>query len=182
MKRLVAIDPSKWGMGTSGTGIAYAELNGNNAKIETECIFGKNFKNQTEYNIAIEDYLEKLGHIDLLTVEEYRDYNKASTVFQVNGTAEMIGVLKHWAQKNKVPILMRGASQMKTRLPDDIMLEYGWVNKNNEFIEEIIDGTPQSYKGNTKKTKHAYDAFRHLMQTLILSKEGKKLYNEENSN
>lgn len=188
-KLIIAIDPSKWGMRTSGTGLAWTHFENNNFDIDIDVIFGKTFQNQNEYNSAvcfavnqlINNFLVNNGKQEdiIVRIEEYVEYQKAVTKYTVNGVSEMIGALKYAITSTypKVCVKMRNAQSIKTRWPILVLERKKLINPQKDVATKLIVGYNKSGDVSVDsdsyaplKAKHDLDAYRHLVDEIYFRK------------
>ena len=155
--KVLAIDPS--GNFDEGKGITGMVLRDGD-KIHPIYVFAEDFEEAMDYYDEILDVIDT--HVtsqDQVVIEGYRLYNhkgmKAQT--QSNSTMEtvqLIGIIRYYCWKNKIPLSIQYAVEVKNRWSDDVLLKSNLlVKKGNRFY----------LPSGTIITNHARDAYRHLL-------------------
>ena len=142
IKRIAAFDPG----GT--TGWAYVDID-----VETqETTFHCGMLQAKEHHKELFDFLGHLDVQDFTVVSESFEYRNASRAGLVLSSVEYIGVIKHFCQERKVPVVFQMAAQGKIR------------DKPNAFVK------PDNLKrlGLYHPSQvHAMDAYGHLLYYII---------------
>lgn len=164
-EHILAIDPSgnfREGKGTTG----YCKMY-NGRILDVGEIKAEGFPTAAEYWFS-HKFMINTFMPDVVVCESYQLYHhkgkKAETqAHSYLETPQLIGVITVACWEKDVPLIFQTASQVKTRWPEDLLVQEGFITKEG-----------RSYFWNGKKlSRHEIDAIRHAVH---YSKYGKKAY------
>lgn len=155
---ILALDPSgafHEGKGTTGWCLFDTAVNNT---IQINALYAEKFETDCAYWKAHTDLIDRLHKEfpDLrIVIEDYFLYaHKAEA--QINSkfeTSQLIGILKLHTTGVKIKVVMRSASQVKTRWGNHILIRKGYLsNKKGSF-----------FVNNIRVNKHMLDALRHAV-------------------
>lgn len=162
--KILALDPSgnfTEGKGTTGWSLFDENFNviacGQKLAINYEC--------KEEYWASIIELISKLKP-DRLVVEDFLLYATKSNS-QINSrfeTPKLIGIIELYAYKNKLPITLQRAVDVKERWKDDILVNKNIISKNNN----------RYYAGGVMISEHVRDSIRHGAHYIKYKLKGNK--------
>ena len=156
---ILALDPSgafMEGKGTTGWCLMDARVN---QIVFTGYISAVQYDSDVAYWDAHLDLIADLRtHYNVaLLVEDYLLYaHKADE--QINSrfeTSQLLGVIKHYAYLQEIPIYMQRAAEVKTRWNNTVLLHKGILKQRNRRMYLTSNGEAVC--------KHELDAIRHAM-------------------
>lgn len=167
--RILAIDPSgnfNEGKGTTGWCVIteFKEI------IFTGQIKADNYDTIYDYINKHVEIIKELSP-DIVVLEDFKLYadkalNQINSRFE---TPKLIGVLEYVCKQNDIPTFLQGASEVKNRWNDDILVYNNILHKNNN----------RYYIGDKVISEHIRDSIRHGIHfvTFKLNKIGGKKWN-----